>query len=128
MKRIVYALILAGALAVPAIAHHSFGPFYDASKTVDAQGVVTKLLVKNPHSVLYFDETKNGEKIEWQIELGTGAQLQRNNLTIENLKPGTEIKVQGRPARNPEAHGMCCVLSLTKADGTPILRGRVPEK
>ena len=67
MKRIVYALILAGALAVPAIAHHSFGPFYDASKTVDAQGVVTKLLVKNPHSVLYFDETKNGEKIEWQV-------------------------------------------------------------
>jgi hypothetical protein len=59
--------------------------------------------------------------------MGTGAQLARNNLTVETLKPGTEIKVGGQPARNPDAHGMCCITMLMKADGSAILRGQVPR-
>jgi hypothetical protein len=113
----------------PAIAHHSSAPFYDPNKKVEVQGTVTRLLVKNPHSFLYFNATdEKGQKVEWQVEMGTGAQLARNNLTVESLKPGTEIKVSGQPSRAEGSHGMCCIMSLTKADGTPILRGRVPQE
>jgi hypothetical protein len=113
----------------PAIAHHSSAPFYDPTKRVEARGVVTRLLVKNPHSYLFFTATdEKGQKIEWQIEMGTGSQLARNNLTVESLKPGTEIIVSGNPSRAEGSHGMCCIQSLTKADGTPILRGRVPQE
>jgi Family of unknown function (DUF6152) len=122
------AAVVAGALAVPAIAHHSSGPFYDATKTVAIQGVVTKLHIRNPHSFLYVNVDEKGKKVEWQVEMGTGAQLARNNLTVDTLKPGTEIKVSGQPSRAEGSHGMCCIQMLMKADGSAILRGTVPKE
>jgi hypothetical protein len=46
---------------------------------------------------------------------------------VETLKPGTEIKVSGQPSRAEGSHGMCCILTLMKADGSAILRGSVPR-
>ena len=127
-RLIVLAAVMAtGALAVPAIAHHASGPFYDATKKVEVKGIVTKLVVRNPHSFLYLDVDEKGQKVEWQVEMGTGAQLARNNLTIETLKPGTEIRVSGQPSRAEGSHGMCCIQTLMKADGSAILRGTVPR-
>jgi hypothetical protein len=128
---VVAAAVAVGAVAVPVIAHHSSAPFYDPTKTVEVVGVVTKLHIKNPHSFLYLDVTdkqKGNAKVEWQVEMGTGAQLARNNLTVETLKPGTEIKVSGQPSRNPDAHGICCIKTLMKADGSAILRGTPPKE
>ena len=120
--------ISVGVIAVPAIAHHSSAPFYDPNKTVEVTGVVTKLHIKNPHSFLYLDVDEKGQKVEWQVEMGTGAQLSRNNLTVETLKPGTEIKVSGQPSRAEGSRGMCCIKMLMKADGSAILRGTVPKE
>jgi hypothetical protein len=125
---LVVAVAMAGALAAPAIAHHASGPFYDNTKTVEVTGTVTKLAIKNPHSFLYLDVMEKGQKVEWQVEMGTGAQLARNNLTVETLKPGTEIKVSGQPSRAEGSHGMCCIRTLMKADGSAILRGQVPRE
>jgi hypothetical protein len=122
------AAVVAGALAAPVIAHHSSAPFYDPTKTVEIQGIVTKLHIKNPHSFLYVSVDEKGQKVEWQVEMGTGAQLVRNNLTVETLKPGTEIKVSGQPSRAEGSHGMCCIKTLMKADGSAILRGTVPKE
>ncbi len=114
--------------AAPAIAHHSSAPFYDATKRVDAQGAVTKLLIRNPHSFLYFDETTPQGKVEWQIELGTAASLTRTGWTTDTLKPGTVIKVNGQPSRAEGSHGMCCA-RITRGDGSPIVQGgRVMEE
>jgi hypothetical protein len=121
------AVALAAALAAPALAHHASGPFYDATKKVEVKGTVTKLVVRNPHSFLYLDVEENGKKVEWQVEMGTGAQLAKNNLTMETLKPGTEIRVSGQPSRAEGSHGMCCIQTLMKADGSAILRGSVPR-
>jgi hypothetical protein len=124
---LVLGVVMAGAVVAPVLAHHSSGPFYDATKKVEVQGTVTKLLVKNPHSFLYLNVDEKGQKVEWQVEMGTGAQLARNNLTVETLKPGTEIKVAGQPSRAEGSHGMCCITMLMKADGSAILRGSVPQ-
>ena len=124
---ILAALVMAAAPAVPAIAHHSSSPFYDATKKIEVTGTVTKLLIRNPHSFLYLDVDDNGKKVEWQVEMGAGAQLARNNLTVETLKVGTEIKVSGQPSRAQGSHGMCCIQTLMKADGSTILRGSVPR-
>ena len=120
--------VVACAVAAPVIAHHSSAPFYDPTKTVEVTGVVTKLHIKNPHSFLYVDVDDKGKKVEWQVEMGTGAQLARNNLTVETLKPGTEIKVSGQPSRAEGSRGMCCIKTLMKADGSAILRGTVPKE
>ena len=116
------------ALAAPVIAHHSSAPFYDPTKTVEITGEVTKLHIKNPHSFLYVTVDEKGQKAEWQVEMGTGAQLVRNNLTVETLKPGTMIKVSGQPSRAEGSKGMCCIKTLMKADGSAILRGTVPKE
>src|SRR5262245_9727569 len=123
MHRPVLTLVVGAALAAPVVAHHASGPFYDATKRIELTGTVKKLLIKNPHSFLYIDVDEKGEKVEWQIEMGTGAQLARNNLTVDTLKPGTLIKVSGQPSRAEGSHGMCCIQTLMKADGTAILRG-----
>lgn len=125
---VVIGAVGAGALAGPVIAHHSSAPFYDPTKTVEIQGMVTKLHIKNPHSFLYVSVDEKGQKVEWQVEMGTGAQLVRNNLTVETLKPGTEIKVSGQPSRAEGSRGMCCIKTLMKADGSAILRGTVPKE
>jgi uncharacterized protein DUF6152 len=115
--------------AVPAIAHHSSAPFYDATKKAEAQGPVTKFLFKNPHSFLYFEATdEKGQKAEWQVELGPAASLTRTGWTPETLKPGTLIKVSGQPSRAEGSHGMCCA-KITRPDGSPIVAGgRVTEE
>jgi hypothetical protein len=125
------AVVAAAALmfeAVPALAHHSSAPFYDATKRAEAQGPVTKFLFKNPHSFLYFEATdEKGQKVEWQVELGPAASLTRTGWTPETLKPGTVIKVVGQPSRAEGSHGMCCA-KITRPDGSPIVAGgRVME-
>jgi hypothetical protein len=125
-------IALAGAAlmtTVPALAHHSSAPFYDATKKVDLQGSVTRFLFKNPHSFLYLEATDDkGQKAEWQIELGPAASLTRTGWTPETLKPGTVIKAAGQPSRAEGSHGMCCA-KITRADGSPILAGgRVTEE
>ena len=64
------ALAVFGAAAlhsVPAIAHHSSAPFYDATKRVEAQGPVTKFLFKNPHSFLYFANVAVHANDQYQV-------------------------------------------------------------
>lgn len=115
--------------AVPAVAHHSSGAFYDSGRRVEAQGPVTKFLFKNPHAFLYFESTdEKGLKTEWQVELGAPAMLVRAGWTPETLKAGTVIKVAGQPSRAEGTHGMCCA-RITKPDGSPITPGgRVQEE
>ena len=125
---LVVVAVAAAAVVAPVIAHHSSAPFYDPTKTVEVTGVVTKLHIKNPHSFLYVNVDEKGQKVEWQVEMGTGAQLVRNNLTVDTLKPGTEIKVSGQPSRAEGSRGMCCIKMLMKADGSAILRGTVPKE
>lgn len=127
-KRFILVAAALAAIAAPAIAHHSSGPFYDPTKKIEVKGVVTKLNIRNPHSFLFLDVEEKGAKVEYQVELGTGAQLARNNLTVETLKPGTEIRVAGQPSRAEGSHGMCCINLLMKADGSAILRGTVPKE
>ena len=134
MKRALAILIalvigLVALKGVPAGAHHSSTPFYDATKSAEAQGTVTRFLFKNPHSFLYFEATDaKGQKAEWQIELGPAASLTRTGWTPETLKPGTLIKAVGQPSRAEGSHGMCCA-KITRPDGSPIVAGgRVQEE
>lgn len=116
-------------MTVPALAHHSSAPFYDATKRAEAQGPVVKLLIRNPHSFLYFESTDDkGQKVEWQVELGAAGSLMRTGWTQDTLKPGTIIKVSGQPSRAEGSHGMCCA-KITREDGSPIVTGgRVTEE
>jgi Family of unknown function (DUF6152) len=105
--------------AGPVAAHHSAAAAYDESKKVEAQGTVTRVLLKNPHSWVFMESTdEKGQKIEWQIEMAAAASL---GWTPATLPVGTVVKVVGSPSRAPGSHGMTGA-RFTLPDGTPVGR------
>jgi len=110
-----------GVLAVaPVSAHHSSAEAYDSSKSVEAQGTITRVLFKNPHSFVFLESTDaQGQKVEWQVELGAFSSMTRSGWTKEMLAPGMVVKVTGIPSRAPGSHGITNA-KFAKQDGSPI--------
>jgi len=101
----------------PVVAHHSAAAAYDATKRVEAEGTVTRVLVRNPHSWVFLESADDkGQKIEWQIEMGGVPSMA---WAKDALAIGTAVKVAGNPSRAPGSHGMTAA-TFAKADGTPI--------
>ena len=119
-SRISVASVLAVGFLVcvtPAVAHHSAAAAYDETKRVEAQGTVTKVLVRNPHSWVFLESADDkGQKIEWQIEMGGAPSMA---WAKDALPIGTAVKVVGHPSRAEGSHGLTAA-TFAKADGTPI--------
>jgi hypothetical protein len=112
-------LLAAGFLATvtPVVAHHSAAVAYDESKRVEAQGTVTRVLVRNPHSWVFVESADDkGQKIEWQIEMGGAPSM---TWAKDGLPIGSVVKIAGHPSRAPGTHGITGA-TFTKTDGTPI--------
>jgi len=117
--RILFTSVLAVGFLVcvtPVMAHHSAAAAYDETKRVEAQGTVTKVLVKNPHSWVFLESSDNGQKIQWQIEMGGVTSMA---WTKDGLPIGTPVKVTGNPSRAPGTHGLTGA-AFAKMDGTPL--------
>ena len=79
------------ATVTPVAAHHSAAAAYDESKRVEAQGTVTRVMLRNPHSWVFLDGVdEKGQKVEWQIEMAAAASL---NWTPDTLPIGTVVRV-----------------------------------
>src|ERR1700704_622197 len=88
----------------PVVAHHSAAAAYDETKRVEAQGTITRVLVRNPHSWVFLESADDkGQKIEWQIEMGGVPSMA---WTKDGLPIGTAVKVVGKPSRAPGSPGM----------------------
>jgi hypothetical protein len=103
-------------LAMPAAAHHSFAPHFDASKPVDIAGTVVEYEARNPHSYLHIAAVdENGKTQEYVCESHGFTQLTRNGITPEMLKPGTELRVDGSLSRHSPT--MCFFNNVYFPDG-----------
>ena len=101
----------------PVVAHHSAAAAYDETKRVEAQGTVTRVLVKNPHSWVFLESADDkGQKIEWQIEMGGAPSMA---WTKDALPIGTVVKVVGHPSRAAGTYGITGA-TFAKTDGTPL--------
>jgi len=103
-------------------AHHSFAAEFDADQPVTLEGTITQMEWINPHTWLHIDvENEDGTVSEWMIEGGTPNTLMRRGFTMETVKVGTEITVEGFWARNGanRANGRDIVL----ADGSRLFMG-----
>jgi hypothetical protein len=115
------AMVLAG-IHSSAMAHHSFAAEFDADQPVTLKGTITRMEWINPHSWIHVDVQNDDGTVEaWMIEGGTPNTLIRRGFTMDNVKVGTEITVEGFRARNGSnrANGADLILS----DGTRLFMG-----
>lgn len=78
-------------------AHHSFVREYDPQNIVTVRGVVTEVWYQNPHSRVYLEDA---DHVLWETETYPRNILDRRGWKYDDLKPGDEVVVTGRQARN----------------------------
>ena len=121
MKRKVFAVYAIGLVAlgtgVPAWAHHSFAASYDLNNPVTVHGVITEVLLRNPHSWFRLEvKDPSGKVEEWSFEAGTPSGMIRNGYKKDVIKAGAEVTIKGFHARDAsQTRGM--LRELTTADG-----------
>jgi DNA/RNA endonuclease YhcR with UshA esterase domain len=121
MKRTVLSALVSGMVAlgmgVPVWAHHSFAAAYDLKQPITVHGVITQVLLRNPHSWFSLEVRDESGKIEdWSFEAGTPSGMIRNGYKPSIIKPGAEVTIKGFRARDAsQKRGM--LRELTTADG-----------
>ena len=121
MRRRVFAVLAPGLVAlgtgVLAWGHHSFAASYDLNAPVTVHGVITQVLLRNPHSWFRLEvRDASGKVEEWSFEAGTPSGMIRNGYKPDVIKAGSEVTIKGFHARDPaQTRGM--LRELTTADG-----------
>jgi len=108
--------------AAPLLAHHAFSAEFDANAPVTLRGPVTKIEWINPHAWIHMEnKTANGKVEVWMVEGGTPNTLQRNGISRDSIKVGTEIVVAGYKAKDGRmrANGR----DITFPDGRTLFMG-----
>lgn len=97
----VTAVFLLLSLGRTAHAHHGIVAWFDMSRSITVKGTVTSFEWTNPHSYIYFDvKDDKGAVQKWSAEMGGVPMLGRAGWRREMLKPGDEIALSGRPAKD----------------------------
>ena len=123
----VLAVLFGGFLAVaPLPAHHSFSAEYDAKKSVEMKGIVTKVEWMNPHVYFYLDvKDDSGNVTNWALEMGPPNGLERSGWTRNTMKVGDEVVVEGTLAKDGSKQAN--TRSVTMADSGKKLGGASSE-
>jgi hypothetical protein len=80
-------------------AHHSIAGYYDTSRDVTIEGIVSQFRFVQPHPFLVVDVRRGSTAEQWQLELDNRWELTEIGITETTLKPGDRIVVSGSPAR-----------------------------
>lgn len=100
-----FAVALLPLVGSVAYGHHSFAATYFVDQQITIEGNITQFLYRNPHSFIKVQgPDQKGEMQTWSIEWGGGAQLNREHVTRDTLKPGDHVIVTGNPGRDPTEH------------------------
>jgi len=113
----------AAALALPALAHHSFAMF-DTAHPITLAGTVTKFEWTNPHAYIELDVTEaDGSVKHYSIECASPNVLTRVGWKFNELKMGDKVTLLVNPLKNGRAGGMLERATLpdgrTLGDGNP---------
>ena len=96
----IFCFIIALAVALPAMAHHS-ATMFDQSRTITLEGVVKEFQWSNPHSWLLIEvKDKSGKVTTWGFEAEGPSTLQRAGIRPSEFPIGTKVTMTGRPMKD----------------------------
>lgn len=113
IRRAVALAAVAGAVAAPAFAHHSFA-MYDQTKTLTLTGVMTQFIAQANHAELHmyligadgkFMRDKDGKYVDYGVELAGAAAVARQGITADRFPAGTIFSIKVNPMRNGRNFG-----------------------
>lgn len=91
-------LIVLACGTVDIAAHHPFSATYRENEEVTIEGVLVRIVYRNPHSYLHvMTEDGSRQTRVWAVECSSGDRLRRSNLTEDTLKPGDRVVIKGSP-------------------------------
>ena len=104
MSNKVFRVLIAGvcllAVSVPLPAHHGAAG-YDMDKQLTMKGTVREWLWANPHCFMKYDATdEKGNVAHWAVEVSNPTDMIKRGWSLHSFKPGDEITVTVRPAKN----------------------------
>ena len=89
------------ALGSSVYAHHGVGAWYDTTRSITIKGIVTGFEWTNPHAYIYIDvKDANGMVEKWSAEMGSVGMLARAGWRRDTVKPGDEVTLTGKPAKD----------------------------
>lgn len=107
--------LAAGAVALPAVAHHSTAMFEWGSSTEMKNVTVERWMWTNPHTFLYVkDEAGN----RWAFEGMSPNHLSRAGWSKRSLAPGEKVDLTYYKLRDGRRGGFN--VTVTRADGTKL--------
>ena len=121
-------VMLLGVMLSPAPlrAHHSFAAEYDAKKPATLTGSVTKVEWTNPHVHFYIDvKDQAGTVTSWEFTMGAVNGLLRRGWTMNLLKAGDTVTVDGYLARDGSRLANARVVTLS--DGRKMSGGTAAD-
>ena len=108
-------LLTCGAIALPALAHHSFAMF-DQTKEVSLKGNIVDFQWTNPHAFIHIEVPDRANEV-WEIELNSPNNLKRQGWKSTSLKPGDKVTVMANPLRDTTKKGGLFI-RVTLPDGS----------
>ena len=100
LKKLLPAALIACAVAVPALAHHSFAMF-DQTKVVNLRGVIKEYRWVNPHVSLFIEVNEGPVKHGvWAVELTSPGNLTRLGWSRKSLNVGDKVDIEVNPLRD----------------------------
>ena len=100
------------AVSVPLAAHHGSAG-YDMDKELVMKGTVMEWLWANPHCFLKYDTTDDaGNVAHWAVEVSNPTDMAKRGWSKQSLKPGDEVTVTVRPAKNGAPVGQLLKVGL----------------
>jgi uncharacterized protein DUF6152 len=86
--------------SMPLGAHHGSSAF-ETDKMTMVKGTVTRFAFINPHALIYIDAVGDKGDVEhWIVESNSNNHLMRGGFDKNSLKPGDQVIVTGRRAKN----------------------------